>query len=708
MVFKKLDCGQDPTAQGYNEGAYDVVVASFVIHATPDLEVTLRNIRKLLRPGGFLVVADGSNNGHSCSTGGFIFGPLPGWWLGVDNGRPLSPFVSISEWERLLKVSGFSGIDLTAPEAFEDNTGLTVFVSQAIDDKVSFLREPLNPEVSNSSAIAPIKNLVVVGGSTPETRPLVQSIKDTLEDFSLQLHTFETLTTVDYSLIDADTTVVSLTELDKPVFKDITPEEFLAFKTMFSTDTKLLWVTGGRLHEEPFSNMTVGFGRTAVRETPALQLQNVDIADLRSLKPRSLVETILRFQASTSLAESERNQLLWAIEPEIVVDAEGQELVPRLRPIAARNDRYNSARRPITHEVDTTKSPAVLRRDVDGWSLREMSRWGIPVDAESRIKIEVRHAVMSALRTSHGHKFLVLGTESKSQARFLALVPSLLSVVHAPKESAIPCPVSRLADADLLTELAARLVSMAVVDLLVGGETLVVHNPTDLLAQAFATQASKMNVRAFFVADSSQQHLPDSWTTLAPYMTQSAIAQALPTDTACFVGLSIHPVNISENESTILSSLPPHCRKETLATLYSLVGWEGSSSSAAVLGQLLQRALDDAQKDDSQGQTVASETVGIDDLINGLNPENPGTVIDWTRSQSHPVHVSRLDSAVFFKGDKTYWMCGLSGALGVSLADWMIESGVKYLVLTSRNPDISQDWIEAHRQNGVNVTIILW
>jgi hypothetical protein len=45
MLFKTLDCGQNPTTQGFTEGAYDVVVASLVIHATPDLELTMRNLR---------------------------------------------------------------------------------------------------------------------------------------------------------------------------------------------------------------------------------------------------------------------------------------------------------------------------------------------------------------------------------------------------------------------------------------------------------------------------------------------------------------------------------------------------------------------------------------------------------------------------------------------------------------------------------------
>ena len=704
MIFKTFDCGQDPVMQGYNAGTYDVVVASLVIHATPDLDVTMRNLRKLLKPGGFLVVADGTNNGQPHGTGGFIFGPLPGWWLGVDSGRPLSPFVSTAEWERLLTGNGFSGIDSTAPKAFEDIIGMTVFASQAVDDKISFLREPLDPEVSSHSTFTPIEDLVIVGGSTPGTRPLVKSVQESLKAVSSQLRAFETMAAIDYNSIDADTTVVCLTELDKPVFKDITPDEFLTFKTIFSATTKLLWVTGGRLADEPFSNMTIGFARTAVHEIPALQFQSVDITDIRSLEPRSLVEMILRFEASTGFNDTERDHLLWAIEPEVVLDAEGQELVPRLRPIATRNDRYNSVRRPITHELDVSKSPAVLNNDADGWSLREVSKWGVSTDLESQTRLEVSYAVVSALRTSHGHKFLVLGTEPQSQSRYLALVPSLLSVVHVPKDSAVLCSVSATADADLLTTLAARLIAMAVVDPLVAGETLLVHNPTNLLAQALAAQASTKDVRIFFVADASRQHVPESWITLAPYMTQSEIAEALPTNVACFVGHS----GESENESTILASLPPHCRKETMATLYSAIGWDGGSSSAAVSGQLLHRALDQVQMDASQDQILLSETIDINDLINGSSPQSPSAVVDWKLSSSFPVKINRLDSAAFFKSDKTYWMCGLSGALGVSLCDWMIEKGARYLVLTSRNPNISPDWIKAHAQNGVKVTIVPW
>lgn len=62
--------------QGYVEGTFDLVVAFFVIHATTDLQQTLHNIRRLLRPGGFMVVGEGQEGLNSVASSGFIFGTL--------------------------------------------------------------------------------------------------------------------------------------------------------------------------------------------------------------------------------------------------------------------------------------------------------------------------------------------------------------------------------------------------------------------------------------------------------------------------------------------------------------------------------------------------------------------------------------------------------------------------------------------------------
>ena len=161
MIFKVYDAEKDPLAQGFTEGAYNVIIASLVVHATAELDKTMRNIRKLLKPGGFLIIGEGSSDGPLQSGDGFIYGALPGWWLGVDEGRNLSPFVNVPQWDAILKRTGFSGINIISPSKFLDIFGVIIFVSQAVDDRINFIREPLSFSTSTN-----LKKLVIVGGRT--------------------------------------------------------------------------------------------------------------------------------------------------------------------------------------------------------------------------------------------------------------------------------------------------------------------------------------------------------------------------------------------------------------------------------------------------------------------------------------------------------------------------------------------------------------
>ncbi|KAK2054516.1 hypothetical protein LY76DRAFT_465301, partial [Colletotrichum caudatum] len=52
MISNTLDAARDPVSQGFTPGSYDLVVAASVLHATPRLGQTLRNLHHFLRPGG--------------------------------------------------------------------------------------------------------------------------------------------------------------------------------------------------------------------------------------------------------------------------------------------------------------------------------------------------------------------------------------------------------------------------------------------------------------------------------------------------------------------------------------------------------------------------------------------------------------------------------------------------------------------------------
>ncbi|KAK8051824.1 polyketide synthase [Apiospora rasikravindrae] len=110
ITFQKLDITQDPVEQGFELEDYDVVIAANVLHATPDMRVTMENVRKLLKPRGKLLLLEAS--AHPPTLLPFFL--LPGWWYAEDRyrDREEGPMMPVPVWDRLLKDTGFSGVDI--------------------------------------------------------------------------------------------------------------------------------------------------------------------------------------------------------------------------------------------------------------------------------------------------------------------------------------------------------------------------------------------------------------------------------------------------------------------------------------------------------------------------------------------------------------------------------------------------------------------
>lgn len=108
MNFVKLDIELDPVEQSFAVGSYDLIVASRVIHATKSLQKTMSHVRKLLKPGGKLLLIETTQDRLDAQ---LIFGTLPEWWLSEEPFRRYSPNISLNLWEDTLKATGFSGVD---------------------------------------------------------------------------------------------------------------------------------------------------------------------------------------------------------------------------------------------------------------------------------------------------------------------------------------------------------------------------------------------------------------------------------------------------------------------------------------------------------------------------------------------------------------------------------------------------------------------
>ncbi|KAI0377960.1 hypothetical protein F5Y04DRAFT_168710 [Hypomontagnella monticulosa] len=139
MVFKTLDQDRTIESQGFTAGSYDMIIAGSVLHATPYLEVTIRNVRKLLKPGGRLMLLEVINPADIAIN--FMAGLLPGWWVAKEEWRPHSACVSEEVWDRVLAGNGFSGNDLVIRDYKHEECHITSIIISTAQEEPKQIQE---------------------------------------------------------------------------------------------------------------------------------------------------------------------------------------------------------------------------------------------------------------------------------------------------------------------------------------------------------------------------------------------------------------------------------------------------------------------------------------------------------------------------------------------------------------------------------------
>ncbi|KAF7588746.1 hypothetical protein BBP40_005272 [Aspergillus hancockii] len=248
MKFNTLNIEHDPEQQGFECGTYDMIVASLVLHATADLTKTLTHARKLLKPGGKLIMNEMTNPARSA----FVFGLLEGWWLGSESYRSLGPCVNEAQWHELLLQTGFSGCDLVFSDFEEPTCHENAFIvtTAAID----------------SPTITQGPHIQIVHDPTDHTQvelaqSLVQQCRG-LTDSTVECVSLEETQSSD------DLLRVFLLEYSRPVLCGMHEELFTKLKTLFLSPGTTLWVTegGGKDFDQPHLHLIDGLFRVLGEE----------------------------------------------------------------------------------------------------------------------------------------------------------------------------------------------------------------------------------------------------------------------------------------------------------------------------------------------------------------------------------------------------------------------------------------------------------
>jgi acyl transferase domain-containing protein/NADPH:quinone reductase-like Zn-dependent oxidoreductase/NAD(P)-dependent dehydrogenase (short-subunit alcohol dehydrogenase family)/SAM-dependent methyltransferase/acyl carrier protein len=135
--FQLLDLEQDPSAQGLRPNSFDIIIASNVIHATVDLSRTLKNVRRLLASGGWLLMLEVTRPQRWFDV---TFGLTDGWWrFGDHDLRTRCPLLSRTKWRHLLQQTGFDQT-LIVPDigiGTEETEDQAMLVARAANDRSS-------------------------------------------------------------------------------------------------------------------------------------------------------------------------------------------------------------------------------------------------------------------------------------------------------------------------------------------------------------------------------------------------------------------------------------------------------------------------------------------------------------------------------------------------------------------------------------------
>lgn len=255
ITYKKLDISQDPVQQGFVLEDYDLVIASNVLHATPNMANTIDNVRSLLRPNGKLILLEAGQHVPLV----LPFALLTGWWLAEDDYRSLKdgPLLSQESWSRVLSDRGFSGVDGVI-EGFPDRPDNILSI-------ISSTRVALEENVNTAqiTICGPLRD--------NEEEDFAQMVSDMVADHLGCETTVKPFAEID---VEDDPFCVFIDSPSNSLLKDVSSDTFDVLKKLIMDVKGLLWVISDS--HSPNANMITGILRTVRQENGGRSLLTLD------------------------------------------------------------------------------------------------------------------------------------------------------------------------------------------------------------------------------------------------------------------------------------------------------------------------------------------------------------------------------------------------------------------------------------------------
>lgn len=673
MIFKPLNAENDVLEQGYVEKSYDLIIASNVLHATKTLSETMRNVRRLLKPGGHLLLLEVTSDIVRVK---LMMAGLSGWWLGGDDGRRYGPTITRDQWDTLLKDTGFSGVDHVINDFIDESKYMTsVMISQAVDSDIALLRQPLLASAEHPDWNCP--SITVIGGNFENVAARTAKALSNIAGSSPQINFVKSLGEIATSSSVPVTTLVVLEDLDEPVLQNFTQDKLSALQKALPESRQFLWVSHKARSDNPYSNISMGLCRGLSAEYPHVLVQHIDFEDDFAESSISiLAEAIIRLVYAAQ--RKFNSEVVWTSEPELLVK-DGKLLIPRILPDTLLNDRLNARKMAIknTASVKTDIIDVSTAGDRYVLSSRESTIFR-PIDA-SEVKVKVSYSLASAVRLNDDTSaFISAGyLEHNPAINVIALSSSHGSTISVPSGY-----VFKIAEgssvATLLQDVTFALIADQLISGIPFGSTVVLHRSDRFLGAVLKRKAAKAGLSVKSIG-------------LHKYASEKSLLDAVPASTRLFIDFSIL--------SHWTKLLPKGCAYRKVQDFFT----HSAQGEPALVTETVKRIVDLAQLQPSTNSTL--DIVPLSELVNqSVSATKYTALVDFSNASAVSAQTSPLDPSTIFRNDHTYLLAGCTGGLGKALCVWMASKGAKYFALTTRDPTkIDQLWLKELSALGAEV-----
>ncbi|KAI1322483.1 lovastatin nonaketide synthase [Xylariaceae sp. FL0255] len=737
MRFQVCDISTSPVDQGFEENTYDLVIASHVLHATDRLPDTLRNIRRLLKPYGKLLLFE-TTAPHALPIG-FAFGLLKGWWqpLSCEERAMHSPCVTVDRWNTLLKDAGFSGVDVDIPGQQDPLTRTaSIILSTACEAKQVLAPTPV-PEA-----------LLVVDHQMEIQVQAAKSLQLMIPSSIAASTGVFTLAELAQHTINESSFVIFLSEVDAVFISSMAEHDYVLLQSVLTRSKNVMWVTRvGTIGDMRLKqHLSSGLGRALMSEDSTRKFVRLELAGKGSLTGNDLgyISELARMTVNLPVEDLDFDYA--------VIDKRLH--ICRLSEFAEMDEKVSQAIRPRVDQEVQLASETQLEFDSSP-SVSRLTAWREPDDSKYRpdyqlsleeIKVRVQtialdfrnHLIdkgeINAAKSPTACAGIVLECGDRSEFRpgdqvcfITASKPCSVSIVKAEAAVLIPSNLSFSHAVAMCTSQWVAYHALVGLARLREGDVVLVHQGHSCVGQMAIQLARKLKAQVLATTSSAAKaeflsqtiQVPESNVFLTDDPAILGKINAVTKQRGVDVVFGSFSYRTSVDFSLCLgpcgrlieTSAPGQSNKRLLSNCSSsVVDMAGllekrPEMSYSVFRRAMSFAFEQCFKPPETVHTFTAADIllaqaSFDDM------EKIGKRVIVLEPDTKIMANVRTRPTYQFIADATYIVGGGLGGLGRSITRWMASRGARHFILPSRSgpsTDVTRSFIAELEKAGISV-----